>query len=152
LKTLIDLCQTLRDPTIIFCSSPKSAAEVAQALIPSVAPPRHIATDAANWVGDHYHPDWHFVRGLRKGVGIYHGRIPRALAHYAVAAFNSGAIRFLVCTSTLIEGVNIKDKNVIFYGDKINRRSIDFFTFDSIKGSSGRIGQHYIGHVCSAPR
>jgi len=147
LKTLIELYQTLRDPTIIFCSSPKSAAEVAQALIPSVALSKFIATDAANWVADNYHPDWHFVRGLRKGVGIYHGRIPRALAHYAVAAFNSGVIRFLVCASTLIDEVNIKDKNVIIYGDKINGRGVDFLPFHSGKVRSGGMGQHYIGHV-----
>ena len=147
MKTLIDLCQTLRDPTIIFCSSPKSAADVARALVPSAAPPKHIATDAANWVGHHYHPDWHFVKGLRKGVGIHHGRIPRALARYAVAAFNSGAIRFLVCTSTPIKGVNTEDKNVIIYRDKITRRSIDFFTFDNIEGRPGRMGQHCIGRL-----
>jgi DEAD/DEAH box helicase/Helicase conserved C-terminal domain len=147
LKTLADLCATLKEPTIIFCSSPNRAAEVAQALIPSVGPPKHVATDAADWVAENYHPDWHFVKGLREGVGIHHGRIPRALAHYVVAAFNSDAIRFLVCTSTLIEGVNTKAKNVIIYDDKINKSSIDFFTFNNIKGRSGRMGQHYIGHV-----
>ena len=56
-------------------------------------------------------------------------------------------IRYLVCTSTLIEGVNTKAKNVVIYDNKINKSSIDFFTFNNIKGRSGRMGQHYIGHV-----
>jgi hypothetical protein len=47
----------------------------------------------------------------------------------------------------LIEGVNTKAKNVIIFDDKINNKSIDFFTFNNIKGRSGRMGQHYIGHV-----
>ena len=106
-----------------------------------------MASEAAGWVAENYHPDWHFVKALRKGIGVHHGRIPRALAHYVVSAFNSDAIRFLVCTSTLIEGVNTKAKNVIIYDDKINKKSIDFFTFNNIKGRSGRMGQHYIGHV-----
>jgi hypothetical protein len=147
LQTLTDLCQTLKDPTLIFCSSPGSATEVVQALLSSGLQNKQAPTDAAEWVAQNYHPDWHFVRALRQGIGVHHGRIPRALAHYVVRAFNANAIRFLVCTSTLIEGVNTKAKNVIIYDDKINKSSIDFFTFNNIKGRSGRMGVHYIGHV-----
>jgi hypothetical protein len=147
LETLARLCQDLTDPTIIFCSSPGSAAKVVQALIPSATPTKHLPSDAADWVAANYHPDWHFVSALRKGIGVHHGRIPRALAHYIVSAFNSDAIRFLVCTSTLIEGVNTKAKNVVIFDDKINNKSIDFFTFNNIRGRGGRMGQHFIGHV-----
>jgi hypothetical protein len=147
LKTLAELCQTLTDPTIIFCSSPGSATEVVQALIPTLSPDANVSSDAANWVAANYHADWHFVKALRKGIGVHHGRIPRALAHYVVSAFNRNVIRYLVCTSTLIEGVNTKAKNVVIYDNKINKSSIDFFTFNNIKGRSGRMGQHYIGHV-----
>ena len=147
LATLRELCRTLKEPTIIFCSSPASATNVVQGLIPSVSVDGHVASEAASWVAENYHPDWHFVKALRKGIGVHHGRIPRALAHYVVSAFNSDAIRFLVCTSTLIEGVNTKAKNVIIFDDKINKKSIDFFTFNNIRGRSGRMGQHYIGHV-----
>jgi hypothetical protein len=146
-KTLRELCESLRDPTLIFCSSPGSATDVVQTLIPSIAPSKHIASDAADWVAENYHPDWHFVKALRKGIGVHHGRIPRALAHYVVSAFNSDLIRFLVCTSTLIEGVNTKAKNVIIFDHRIDKKSIDFFTFNNIKGRSGRMGRHYIGHV-----
>ena len=50
LKTLAELCQKLTDPTIIFCSSPGSATEVVQALIPTVSPDANVSSDAANWV------------------------------------------------------------------------------------------------------
>jgi DEAD/DEAH box helicase/Helicase conserved C-terminal domain len=146
-RTLRELCGTLKDPTLIFCSSPASATEVVQALLPSVATGKSTASQAADWVAANYHPDWHFVRALRKGIGVHHGRIPRALAHYVVSAFNSDIIQFLVCTSTLIEGVNTKAKNVIIFDHKIDKKSIDFFTFNNIKGRSGRMGRHYVGHV-----
>ena len=145
--TLTELCHRLTDPTIIFCSSPTSATKVVQALISSLPSAKHSTSEAADWVAENYHPDWHFVKALRKGIGVHHGRIPRALAHYVVRAFNSDAMRYLVCTSTLIEGVNTKAKNVIIFDDKINKSSIDFFTFNNIKGRSGRMGKHFIGHV-----
>jgi hypothetical protein len=147
LAALTSLCSKLQDPTIVFCSSPNSAAEVARALIAFMPPANQRAIEAANWVAQHYHPEWHFVRGLRRGIGIHHGRVPRALAHYVVEAFNSDILKILVCTSTLIEGVNTKAKNVIIFDDRINQKNIDFFTFNNIKGRSGRMGRHFIGHV-----
>jgi len=147
LKTLVALCGKLTDSTIIFCSSPGSATKVVQALIPSVVAGADAATSAAQWVAANYHPDWHFTKALQKGIGVHHGRIPRALAHYVVSAFNSSAIKFLVCTSTLIEGVNTKAKNVIIFDNKIDKKHIDMFTFNNIKGRAGRMAKHYIGHV-----
>lgn len=147
LSALTSLCSKLKEPTIVFCSSPNSAAEVTRALIRFMPPASQQAIQAADWVAQHYHPDWHFVHGLKRGIGIHHGRVPRALAHYVVDAFNSDVLKVLVCTSTLIEGVNTKAKNVVIFDDKINQKNIDFFTFNNIKGRSGRMGRHFIGHV-----
>lgn len=52
-----------------------------------------------------------------------------------------------LCTSTLIEGVNTAAKNVIIYDNKLNKKSLYFFTFNNIKGRSGRMFRHFIGHV-----
>jgi hypothetical protein len=62
-------------------------------------------------------------------------------------SFNEGQIRFLACTSTLIEGVNTKAKNVIVFDNKIARRKFDYFTYNNILGRSGRMFQHFVGHV-----
>ena len=64
-----------------------------------------------------------------------------------VKLFNNGLLRCLICTSTLIEGVNTKAKNVVIYDNKISTSKIDFFTFNNICGRSGRMFSHYIGHV-----
>ena len=97
-KTLIDLCQQLTDPTIIFSLfSGGVLPKWFRRLFLGVNPEVKISVEAADWVAANYHPDWHFVKVLRKGIGVHHGRIPRALAHYVVSAFNKGSIRFLVC-------------------------------------------------------
>ena len=56
--------------------------------------------DIVRWVGSNYHEDWLFARGLSKGIGVHHGRVPRALAQHNVRAFNTGSIKFLICTSS----------------------------------------------------
>lgn len=53
----------------------------------------------------------------------------------------------MVCTSTLIEGVNTATKNIICYDNQISGKRIDYFTFNNIAGRSGRMFQHFIGEV-----
>ena len=142
------ICAKLEGPTIVFCRSPKRAAEIALRLSENskdVFDER--LAGATRWLGENYHSDWHFVKALRAGIGVHHGRIPRALGQYVVRLFNDGILERLVCTSTLIEGVNTRAKNIIISDSTINREPIDFFTFSNIKGRSGRMGRYFTGHV-----
>jgi hypothetical protein len=108
---------------------------------------RPILSAASAWIGREYHAGWSFVAALEHGVGLHHGGIPRALSQLNISLFNEGILPFLVCTSTLIEGVNTAAKNVIVYENKIATTKLDFFTFNNIKGRSGRMFQHFLGNV-----
>lgn len=110
LEVLGELCKKIHGETLIFCKSPAQARKIVKYLIDSF---EEKTSEAANWVAEHYHPEWSFVRGLKHGIGMHHGKIPRALAQLCVREFNNGQLKFLVCTSTLIEGVNTKAKNII---------------------------------------
>ncbi|HEX3104674.1 MAG TPA: DEAD/DEAH box helicase [Terriglobales bacterium] len=148
LGRLVEICARLSDPTIIFCSSPDKAMLVAKQLIAGgiqrSSPQSRLAAD---WVAKTFHPEWHFATALRNGIGVHHGRIPRSLAQFLIRAFDEGEIKFLVCTSTLIEGVNTRARNMIIFDHTIDGRNIDRFTFNNIKGRSGRMGRYYVGHV-----
>ncbi len=148
LQRLINLAPNLDGSTLIFCSSPPRVNEVARALVESgMGESVDSLRDCAKWVGDQYHPEWIYSQALPQSIGIHHGKLPRSLAQFTVRAFNDERLKFLVCTSTLIEGVNTKAKNVIIYDNKIASRNIDHFTFNNIKGRSGRMFQHFIGRV-----
>ena len=86
------------------------------------------------------------TEAVTAGVGVHHGRIPRALASRFVVLFNNKTLPVLICTSTLIEGVNTAAKSVLIY-DKRSTRNYDFFTFSNIRGRAGRLGQHHVGQV-----
>jgi hypothetical protein len=148
IQRLVTLCRDLRDPTLIFCRSPARVNEVAHALL-NVGVGREATNlqPAAEWASRNYHPDWVFGKSLVQGIGIHHGKLPRALAQYVVRKFNDLSLKFLICTSTLIEGVNTKAKNVVIFDNKIAREQIDFFTFNNISGRSGRMFEHFVGHV-----
>ncbi|MHB1516548.1 MAG: DEAD/DEAH box helicase [Acidiferrobacteraceae bacterium] len=145
---LAHLAKGIDDQTLIFCRSPKRVNEVVKALVDrEVCGHRVDFDDAVDWISEHFHPDWTFHKALKNGIGMHHGRLPRSLAQFAVRAFNEGRLKFLVCTSTLIEGVNTKAKNVVILDSKIGTTKYDFFTFNNIKGRSGRMFHHFVGRV-----
>ncbi|HDR1924048.1 TPA: DEAD/DEAH box helicase [Pasteurella multocida] len=146
-QDLIELCNKIQGSTLIFCSSPKKARVITQLLVDNYSQHDVGLPEAAEWIAQKYHPEWTLVKGLRNGIGMHHGRIPRAIAHICVKGFNEEKLPFLVCTSTLIEGVNTKAKNIIIFDNKIASKKYDFFTFNNIRGRSGRMFQHFIGHV-----
>lgn len=148
IQRLVSLCRDLQGPTLIFCRSPARVNEVARALLSNgVGPGTPDLQPAADWATKNYHPDWVFANSLVQGIGIHHGKLPRSLSQYIVRKFNDLTLKFLICTSTLIEGVNTKAKNVVIFDNKIAREQIDFFTFNNISGRSGRMFEHFVGHV-----
>lgn len=148
IERLLELSSSLENPTLIFCQSPASANKVAKAFCDSNKFEKTDENkDLVDWLRDNYHSQWILPDCLEYGVGIHHGKIPRAIAQKCIKLFNEGKIRFLICTSTLIEGVNTKAKSVIVYDNKIARTKFDYFTFNNICGRSGRMGSYFIGHI-----
>lgn len=146
-QVLADTCRDAGPGTIVYCRSPARTREVAGWLLDrGVGGGRDLA-DAADWIGQAYHPDWVVGRALRAGIGIHHGRLPRALGHHMVRLFNEGRLPYMLVTSTLIEGVNTAARTVVVLDNKIATRKYDYFTFSNIRGRSGRMNRHFVGRV-----
>ncbi|MDX5990735.1 DEAD/DEAH box helicase [Ectopseudomonas alcaliphila] len=147
---LADLLDRTEGQTMVYCQSPNSARSVLKEYLknrPLQKVEDQELIEAAEWTAKHYNGDWLVSVGLRYGIGIHHGRLPRSLGRFMVRAFEEGKLNILLCTSTLIEGVNTAAKNVVIYDNKLNRQPLDFFTFNNIKGRSGRMFRHFIGNV-----
>lgn len=145
---LLELCREVIGQTLIYCQSPASANKVAELLYENLDLKQvKNNEDIICWIKHNYHPDWNYPKYLECGIGVHHGKIPRALAQKSVEMFNQGHLRFLICTSTLIEGVNTKARNVIIYDNVVNRKKMDFFSFNNICGRSGRMNSYMIGNV-----
>lgn len=139
--------QDAAGPTLIFVSAPGRASEIAFQLSTGAADP--FVIELADWIGIHYDPEWSVSKALAGGVGTHTGPMPRSLQRAMIRLFAMGKIDRLVCTTTLIEGVNTVAKNVIIYDKKIDRKPIDFFTFSNIRGRAGRMLKHFVGRVIS---
>lgn len=153
-QILDDMCQLwpeLQGSTLVFVSAPSRAERVAVQVagFPAVLEPTSFARKVAEWLSINYHPEWRVVQALRSGVAIHTGPMPRSLQRVMIRLFGQGSVSVLVCTSTLIEGVNTSAKNVIVYDKKINNKPIDYFTFSNVRGRAGRMSRHFLGRVIS---
>lgn len=149
-ESLAKLLDEIDGQTMIYCQSPASTRK----LLKSYLEIRKIEKskdqeliEAAKWTSTNYHDEWLVSVALQHGIGIHHGRLPRSLGRFMIRAFEEGKLKVLLCTSTLIEGVNTSAKNVVVYDSKLNRKSLDFFTFNNIRGRSGRMFRHFVGNI-----
>jgi len=136
-------------PALVFVSGPDAAATLARKLAESAPAASAEAVELAIWLKENFGSAWTLTDSIQAGIGLHHGRVPRSVASMMVRLFNGErrSLPILLCTSTLIEGVNTAAKSVMIYDKVIDRKSYDFFTFSNIRGRAGRLGEHLVGRV-----
>lgn len=149
-ESLAKLLDDIDGQTMVYCQSPASTRKLLKSYLDIRILEKtkdEELIEAAKWTSENYHDEWLVSVALQYGIGIHHGKLPRSLGRFMIRAFEEGKIKVLLCTSTLIEGVNTSAKNVVIYDSKLNRKSLDFFTFNNIRGRSGRMFRHFIGNI-----
>ena len=134
--------------SLVFTAAPATAQRLMEDILnDGISYETALGRDLGRWIAENYHPEWPVARGNEHGLAIHHGRLPRSLGQLFVRLFNEGEIKVLICTSTLIEGVNTSAANVFVYDKKINRTDFDFFSFANIRGRVGRMMRHFVGNA-----
>lgn len=101
------------------------------------------------WASKEIHPEWSVLKGLKKGVLVHHGQLPLGIRILQMELFNDQENKYYVmlCTSTLLEGVNTSCENIIITNPKINKTKFNAFDFFNLVGRSGRLFQYYLGQA-----
>ncbi|MEM5627252.1 helicase-related protein [Bacillus wiedmannii] len=100
-----------------------------------------------DWIGEYINEHWRLIECLKYNIGIHDGALQKHITTSIIKYFNEEKLKWLFCTSTIIEGVNTSAKNVIYFDSKKGGRPIDFFDYSNICGRSGRMMVHYVGKV-----
>lgn len=94
------------------------------------------------------HPKFQLVRLVKRGVAFHYGNMPSILREEIERLFTIGKIKFLVSTSTLIEGVNLACKTIIVRGPKKGMgRDMSPQDFWNLAGRAGRWGADFYGNI-----
>lgn len=116
-----------------------------------------ILKDFVSWARREVHPQWSIIKALEKGFLFHHGQLPLGIRMLELSLFNNPDSRFsrLICTSTLLEGVNTSAKNIIITKPcRSYNKTFDAFDFYNLVGRTGRLYQHYLGvaHYIKTPQ
>lgn len=85
---------------------------------------------------------------LRRGVAFHYGNMPLLIREEIERLFSKGTIKYLVCTSTLIEGVNMSCRNIFMRGPTKGRGNpLSAEDFWNLAGRAGRWGKEFQGNI-----
>ncbi|MBT9247858.1 DEAD/DEAH box helicase [Gemmobacter fulvus] len=134
--------------SLVYTRSPGSARKlVKELLVNEIHFDSPMGVEISNWLKENFHGEWFLADACKHGIGVHHGKIPRSVAQFFVQLFNDGELPVMICTSTLIEGVNTSAENVFIYDNEINLTPLDYFSFANIRGRVGRMMKHFVGKV-----
>lgn len=112
-----------------------------------------------NWLKDEIHEEWYLVKAMEKGFLVHNGQLPMGIRIFQLDLYDNIHSNFnkLLCTSTLLEGVNTAAKHIIISKPSRtgNNKSPNFDAFDfyNLVGRSGRLFEHFLGvaHYIKSP-
>ncbi|MCE2987834.1 MAG: DEAD/DEAH box helicase [Phenylobacterium sp.] len=92
-------------------------------------------------------PDSNAAKAAAMGVLAHHANVPHGLRLSIEHAMKEGLARFVVCTSTLAQGVNFPIKYLIITGVQQGQDRILVRDFHNLMGRAGRAGMHTEGSI-----
>jgi replicative superfamily II helicase len=111
-------------------------------------------TDLIQFIKEDVHCDYSLIECLKKGVAYHYSYIPPTVRIEIEKLASSGKLKFIFCTSTLLQGVNLPTKNIILsnpskgLGQPMKRSD-----FLNLIGRAGRLMQEFQGNIwCVDPK
>lgn len=93
-------------------------------------------------------PKYRLAEVLRRGVAFHYGNMPQIVRAAVERLFRTDKLRFLVCTSTLLEGVNLPCRNLFVRGPKRGKgNAMTASDFWNLAGRAGRWGMELEGNI-----
>lgn len=150
---LFELLESLSNQqTIIYCSSPNRVRYLSKAFASYLEQKSTLVSTnqypLSDWIKTFIADDWSLLTSLTYDIGIHDGALQKHITTSIIDYFNNGSLKYLFCTSTIIEGVNTSAKNIIYFDETKGRnKPVDYFDYSNIKGRAGRMMVHYVGKI-----
>ena len=114
-----------------------------------------ISSNTANfidWMSNEIHPNWYVVKAMKRGFLVHCGELQLGIRNMELDIFEeeSEPHNTMLCTSTLLEGVNTSTENIIItkpcrsYGYNYSN-DFEAFDFFNLVGRSGRLFKTNLG-------
>lgn len=138
---------------VIYVNGPADAEKTAKQLYdlfeddPELLADKEIG-DLIDLIRKTIHSKYFLWNVLRRGIGFHYGNMPLLIRTEIERLFSTNKIKYLVCTSTLIEGINMPCQNIFVRGPTKGRgipmTPSDFW---NLAGRAGRWGKEFQGNM-----
>jgi len=127
-----------KSKNIIYLNKPKSIEKLAIELsntLPSITSEK--IDKVCEELEKYFHIEYNLIRCLRKGIVYHHGSIPENVRSYIEKIYRDDEnIKFIVTSSTLLEGVNIPAESMFILDPRKGR---GYLTASQFKNLIGRV-------------
>ena len=118
LKTVLEIFSKDRQ-SIIYCNTVDKTIQTAihfANYIDNIELPQ--IEEIMKLIDEKVHSQYYLKKCLKKGVAYHFGGIPEEIKGRIEILYKQGLIKYLFCTSTLLEGVNLPAKNIFILSEK----------------------------------
>ncbi len=155
LKSLLSISFTRDDDsTIIFSNGPADTEKISKLLAGNLE--ETILDDEIDsfieFIKTEIHPEFPLVDCLEKGVAFHYGYMPSIVRSGVEKLFKEEKLKFICCTSTLLQGVNLPAKNIVIDNPKSGSKPMSRPDFLNLSGRAGRLLKEFHGNIwCIEP-
>ncbi len=139
---------------IIFGSEPSQCEKIAGLIIQLLEKKEDAELAAfSDFVKEHIHKDFLLAETLKYGVAYHYGVLPSFIRKEIERLAVAGKINYVVCTSTLLQGVNLPAQNIFIMKPSKGRvennkpGEMGASEFWNLVGRAGRLTKDYEGNV-----
>jgi hypothetical protein len=105
-----------------------------------------------SFIKSEIHPEYPLITCLKAGVAFHYGNMPSIVRSGVERLFKESKIRYLVSTSTLLQGVNLPAKHIIIENPHLGNDPMGRADFRNLAGRAGRLLKEFHGNVwCLRP-
>jgi len=111
-------------------------------------------TDFSKFLREYVHPQFLLADSILHKVAFHYGNMPPIIRKNVEELFAEGNLDYLVCTSTLLHGVNLPARNLFLLDptkgiDWETREDIPISSLEfwNLSGRAGRLGKEFEGNV-----
>ncbi|MBQ3545654.1 MAG: DEAD/DEAH box helicase [Lachnospiraceae bacterium] len=135
---------------IIFAPTAKKSREIALSLkgVPGTVP-----NDLIKYYSETVHPQYSLCKTLENGICYHHGKMPAHVRRTLERAIKEKMITNVVCTTTLLQGVNLPAQNVYIRNPHLyiskNKKSTELTNYEmaNLRGRAGRLLKDFVGRT-----
>lgn len=150
---------------LIYASSPAACEDIAAALVqllsdessrrPAINTISDEKKDFAQFLRDQFHQKYFLATAVESGIAFHYGTLPATIRKGIEKLFCDGHLNYLVCTSTLLHGVNLPARNLFLHnptkgnesGRGAAKEPITSVEFWNLVGRAGRLKKDFEGNV-----